>query len=127
MSKVTSEMITVKVVGVPVPKERPRFGRGHTYTPQRTKTWEAVVRQTAKEAVKKEGWTCDKPCEIRMSFFLSAMRGDLDNLQKSVLDAVRGVIVKDDSVNWITSLHAYVERVEKGSECVYINADREVK
>jgi len=37
------------IEGVPVPKGRPRFGRGHVYTPLKTKNVEALISTVGKK------------------------------------------------------------------------------
>ena len=44
--------ITFVVDGTPVPKGRPRFALGHVYTPERTREYEAKVRDAAKAAMR---------------------------------------------------------------------------
>ena len=100
-------MIQFTVPGNPVPKGRPRLGKGRTYTPKRTLEAENVVRSVAQlhEVIPIVG-----ACVVHLDFFLpipktwakakqqSAMLGtirpttgaDADNLGKLVLDALQG-------------------------------------
>ena len=113
-------VITFSVEGIPVAKGRPRFKRVgnfvQTYTPNKTATWEEIVRQAAKNAM---GTTdlLETPVTMALYFRLpmpqswskkrkeGALKGleaptkkpDWDNLGKSVSDALNGVIFKDDS------------------------------
>ena len=119
-------MLNFSVEGDPVAKGRPKFSsRGgfvKTYTPKKTVTYEHLVREEAVKAIgssepletpvgvfiyirlpipksypKKRREAClngfEKPCK----------KPDLDNLAKSVMDAMNGVVFKDDSQ--IVSLH----------------------
>ena len=112
------------VYGECVPKGRPRFTRqGRTYTPKKTTDYESEVTAIAKRAMgstdpletpvavyiyvalpipqsysKKRSEACltgfEKPCK----------KPDLDNLVKSVLDGMNGIVYQDDCQ--IVSLHA---------------------
>jgi Holliday junction resolvase RusA-like endonuclease len=99
--------ICFEVPGNPVPKGRPRLGKGHTYTPKRTVEAENVVRSVAKLAgvIPIVG-----PIAMHLDFLIgipgswskaktqSAMLGtlrpttgaDADNLGKLVLDSLQG-------------------------------------
>lgn len=109
----------------PVPKGRPKFskigGFVRTYTPKKTSDYEAQVKAIAQSAMTRE------PLETPLAAFLyfrlpipksypkkriaaclagsekPTKKPDLDNLAKSVLDALNGVIYLDDSQ--IVSLH----------------------
>jgi len=109
----------------PVPKGRPRFskvgGFVRSYTPKKTSDYEASVREAAQQAMTRE------PLETPLAAFLyfrlpipksyskkriaaclsglerPTKKPDLDNLAKSVLDGLNGVVYKDDSQ--LVSLH----------------------
>jgi crossover junction endodeoxyribonuclease RusA len=77
-----------------VPKGRPRVTTNGTYTPERTKAWEAKVGW---EFVELHG----KPLiegEVLMALTFSGARAaqDVDNLAKGVLDALNGIAYADD-------------------------------
>lgn len=119
-------MVNFSIEANPVPKGRPRFRRTKTfittYTPKKTLDFEDLVRQHAKEAM---GPTdlLETPVWIALYFRLPIpasyskkrseaclngsekpiKRPDLDNLIKSVLDGMNGVVFKDDSQ--ITVMH----------------------
>lgn len=109
----------------PVPKGRPRFskvgGFVRSYTPKKTSDYETQVKAIAQSVMSRE------PLETPLAAFLyfrlpipksypkkriqACLEGlerpikkpDLDNLAKSVLDALNGVVYKDDSQ--LVSLH----------------------
>jgi Holliday junction resolvase RusA-like endonuclease len=84
-----------EVAGEPVPKARPRVGRRGGRTPERTRSWEETVGWAAKQAYKGEPVSC----EVAVSAVFHTRRtrpGDLDNLLKSVLDALNGIVWDDD-------------------------------
>ncbi len=88
------------VPGEPVPKGRPRVCNGRTYTPKRTLQAEQAIRVYALQAKVRplQGPVC-----IDMWFFLTRhkngheRRVDLDNLVKTVMDALNVVAWIDDS------------------------------
>ena len=106
-------MVEFTVPGQPVPKARPRLGRGHTYTPTATVRAENVVKSVAQLAgcVPVVGAIC-----MELDFFLKIPsawnrkkterallgevrptgRPDADNLGKLVLDGLNGTAFVDD-------------------------------
>jgi Holliday junction resolvase RusA-like endonuclease len=95
------------VAGIPHPKGRPRVtlarGRIHAYTPRATAEWEAVVRGEVWRAMRKRPpfvgpvaaqllFWFPRPSRSRAQF----PSADLDNLVKAVLDAMVGVVIRDD-------------------------------
>ena len=105
-------MITITIPGDPTPKGRPRMTRtGHTYTPARTRDYEARIRAA---------WTSEKlsgplraiitayiriPKSAKMAVRKNMLSGhekptkrpDLDNYIKSALDGLNGLAFDDDS------------------------------
>lgn len=96
-------MIAFVVHGPPVGKERPRLGRGRrTYTPARTLVYERAVRLSAIAAGARR---LDGPVAVAMRIHLPDARArDVDNIAKSILDALNGVAYADDSQ--VCDLHA---------------------
>lgn len=91
-------MINFKLTipGNPIPKGRPRFADGRAHTPQRTRDYEETVKT----------WVAlfwqEEPTEVLLFVSLrfyrdSKRRADFDNLTKSVLDGMQGVVFVDDS------------------------------
>jgi Holliday junction resolvase RusA-like endonuclease len=98
--------VRIEVPGVPVPKGRPRFGRGRVYTPAKTKAYETVVALKAKEAMKGQhpvdcavgvSVMAYMPAPKKGSPGMHVSKPDLDNLVKAALDSVRGIVFADDS------------------------------
>ena len=88
---------------VPVPKERVRVVRGGSYTPKRVRDYERSVRLAAM-AYAPKGWDKTGPMQLTVRMFTRRAYvdsgiaiGDVDNLAKSVLDAMNGVAYGDDS------------------------------
>jgi Holliday junction resolvase RusA-like endonuclease len=119
-------MLHFHIDGDPVPKGRPKFtsiaGFMRTYTPKKTVDYELTVRAAAKAAM---GPTdlLETPVGVYLYIRLPIPKShskkrkdaclsgqekpikkpDIDNLAKSILDGMNGVIWKDDSQ--IVSLH----------------------
>lgn len=93
-------------------KGRPRFGKGHTYTPKNTLKFERTVKDWAQRLIVKP---VSFPIKIDLKMFDNIPRsytkiereaaeygvifstvGDVDNRAKAILDAVNGVIYNDD-------------------------------
>ncbi len=105
------------VPGVPIPKARPRMTRaGHTYTPAKTKGYEALVRRECLLAMKgqapmqqplllsaifylklPESWPLWKKAAALSGHLVPDGKPDLDNMLKAVCDAMNGIAYDDDS------------------------------
>lgn len=108
-SSQTAHEISFTVPGPPKGKERPRFNRstGRTYTPKSTRVYEdsvcASYQQAAPKGLEKDGiWSAT----LRI-YFADLRRRDLDNVIKSVLDALNDVAYADDAQ--VHEIHAYRE------------------
>lgn len=83
------------VPGDPVPSERVRVTKRGTFIPRRTLEWEGIVRW---HAVKARVRPIPGPVRIVTRFYrATARRCDIDNLSKSVWDALTGTAWEDDS------------------------------
>lgn len=107
------------VPGEPIGKGRPRFVRatGRTYTPERTASYENLVRltycqaypdrrvpiQSAVEIIIRaffripESWPKKKKAAALSGELLKVTKPDLDNIIKSVCDGLNGVAWTDDA------------------------------
>ena len=112
-------MIEFTVWGEPQGKERPRMTRtGHTYTPQKTRTYEAeVVSSFLRDCPDFIPWEKGVPLRVRIKAVYAipqsvskaertrmltgqkrpTRRPDLDNLEKCLMDAGNSVIWHDDA------------------------------
>ena len=80
----------------PHPKGRPRFGRGRTYTDDKTRAYEARVEKACRAAMKGRAPHAG-PVELVALFEQrNAMGADVDNLLKAVSDAIEGVAFAND-------------------------------
>lgn len=92
-----SDIALFSVVGEPVPKERPRVVKGRTYTPAKTLDAEARIAWAFRADVK--GWKVDADSRfgVSMAFWNKTKhRRDIDNLVKTVLDGLNGIVWADD-------------------------------
>ena len=113
-----SAYVFLEIKGRPVPKGRPRFGNGHTYTPAATKAHEQLIQA---EYLVSGGRRLTGLIEAEFEFIyeppkswskkkrMGAMgmpketKPDLDNLIKCCEDALNGLAYTDDSRIWKTT------------------------
>lgn len=112
--------IKFEVKGTPVAKGRPRLGKNGTYTPQKTKDYEELVKLSfLKQYPKFDPFMGELSVKVDAIFEVPKSyskkkrvvllhtgythRPDVDNLTKSVLDALNGLAYKDDAQ--VCSLH----------------------
>jgi len=83
----------------PVPKGRPRFGKGRVYTPQKTLQAEEIIAWTVTAYMLANRIEITKnPVYLTAIFqFKKACRVDIDNLGKLVFDALNGIAYLDDN------------------------------
>ncbi len=95
----------------PIGKGRPRFSKGHAYTPAKTRAYEETVALYARQVFKRP---LTGAISIKLEFYMPIAkslsksgkaallnrphvgRPDLDNLAKLVLDGCNGVVFADD-------------------------------
>jgi Holliday junction resolvase RusA-like endonuclease len=104
------------VEGQPVGKGRPRFGNGRAYTPKKTADYEKRVAQQCQLMMEKwrldpiglpiklhvharfeipKSWTKKKK-EMAEKELIYPNRPDIDNIAKSIMDGMNGVLYEDD-------------------------------
>jgi Holliday junction resolvase RusA-like endonuclease len=106
--------VIYSVEGNPVGKQRPRFSRGRTYTPKKTVDYERLIAAKALSAM-----APTLPLETPVAVYIwinhaipssyskrrkeACLNGlefpkkpDLDNVAKLYLDAMNGIVYKDD-------------------------------
>ena len=104
-------LITFTILGTSVPKARPRTtkrgNRAIMYTPDKTKNFENYVKLMAAQHAPKELLT--SALEVRLDFLFQRPKSlpkkiryhtkkpDIDNLAKSVMDALEGIIYVNDA------------------------------
>lgn len=115
----SEEVVQFEVKHRPVGKARPRFTmKGFAYTPKTTREFESAIRKEAKKAMAGRA-PFGKDIEIQMTinFTFHVLKSwskmkrehclenhtaritkpDIDNLGKSVLDALNGIVYEDDA------------------------------
>jgi Holliday junction resolvase RusA-like endonuclease len=103
-------MIRIVLNGPPVPKGRPRFGKGHAYTPAKTRNFEKDLAWAAKIAMQGR-MPLEGPVRIDVSVDLlpKARKADIDNYLKSAMDPLNGIVWKDDSQVVSASISRYID------------------
>lgn len=134
----------------PIPKGRPRFGNGITYTDPKTRKYEEAARKFFKEAYGTGYAPMDGPIAVEYEFVMPRPKSipiirwfchskpDIDNLVKSFQDAmdfkmkspqgtILGVIANDSRVAVMSASKRYAEDGEEcGTRFSISHADEEV-
>lgn len=127
--------VKFSVVGPPVPKSRPRVvtkgKRRFAYTPKRVRDWEDIIREEARKHFERPfDWPVvvsliflmPRPKSRRLEYWVSTTP-DLDNLEKSVLDAMNEVAYTDDRLVVVkSSSKRYVQKEEEPGVHVIVTA-----
>lgn len=107
-------IIDLHLDGEPVPKARPRLGRnGNVYTPDTTASAERDIGWAVKERHAGLEPTA-RPVGLALAFRSAHPRqrrngrADIDNLVKTILDALNGIAWVDDSQ--VEEIHARLRR-----------------
>ena len=103
---------TFVVRGPPQPKERARRGKGgRWYTPERTRAYEAAVRNMAALS-RHRRWPVDRQYAVTVTaYFADGRARDVDNVLKAVLDGLAGVAFSND--RQVVETHAYRGGVDR--------------
>lgn len=101
----------ISIFTTPIPKGRPRFYGGHAVTPEKTRKYEKLVRDSwthglidAEDVIVHMVFVMPIPksySKKKQAALVGAphtKKPDLDNLVKAVLDALNGKAFADDSV-----------------------------
>lgn len=117
-----TKRVEFMIAGEPVTKGRPRVLRsGRTYTPARTKEYEARVKEAAAAAF--PNGPVAVPVRFTAAFVMpTRRRSDIDNLLKAVMDGAIGAVYLDDSQ--VYEVKAY-RSYNKGMGCTVISVEWE--
>jgi Holliday junction resolvase RusA-like endonuclease len=104
MLSVMTVLVDVDVPGAPVPAPRPRVTSRGTFLPKRyTDAVEDLrLRFLVELRRRRLRQRYDGPVKVDVTF--ATTKGDVDNLAKTVLDALNGVVLVDD--RQVLDLHA---------------------
>lgn len=142
-------MLKFDILGEPCAQGRPRFttisGHASAYDPPKSKNYKAYVKALAQEAILKQGWkytelpisvkiTCSLtvPASKSKKFKAGALSGhllpvkrpDVDNLFKTITDALSGLAYKDDKqIVFATISKLYGEEPKTHVELRVMGAD----
>ncbi len=138
--------IRFTIPGRPVSKARPRLGAGgRTYTPKPTKMYEHLVKYcvikaiqdwkaAARLAVLRQPslpgttgpksplveWPRQSRYRVEATIYLPDMRGDVDNVAKSILDGMQGIAYDDDKYVMELWIEKRINRAEPRADVVVI-------
>lgn len=112
--------IKIVIEGCPVPKQRPRVGKGgRVYTPKKTRKYEKRVGELAGSLYRFR--PVDHDVEIHMAIFWpDRRRRDLDNTVKSILDGMNKVVYADDYFVQRLVVERYIDRENPRAEVTVI-------
>jgi len=108
-------VIVIQIPGEPVGKGRPRLGKGHVHTPDKTRLWEEMAAWEARRQYQGEplegpidldvqatfavprSWPLWKQKQAEEDMVVHIVRPDASNVLKAVEDALQGIVFSDDS------------------------------
>ena len=108
-------MIAIHIPGEPIGKGRPRLGKWHTYTPEKTQRWEQAAAWEARRQYQGEplegpvgltvvaefgipsSWPKWKRKQAEDGMVAHITKPDASNVLKAVEDALQGIAFRDDS------------------------------
>lgn len=92
-------MIELEIPLEPVAQSRPRFARGVVYEDYKVKKFKRDCKWLARKYFRGQPYKRDIPLHFEVIFYIGGKevsKPDLDNLVKSLLDALEGVIYEND-------------------------------
>lgn len=114
-SEARRHMVEIVIDGKPVGKKAPLHGKGFTYTPAKTRAFEAHGRMAAQIAMAGKSptsepvhvdvwailpipssWSQKRRRQAALGFIRPTTKPDVDNYAKSALDACNGIVFEDD-------------------------------
>lgn len=130
-------MRTFKIPGAVQAKQRPRYSRGVIYTPQPTVNYEGYVKWCYSDYANKFGWSpLEGPLRAELEVFLPipksdskkkkelkktgkmrpTVKPDIDNITKSILDALNCLAYADDK----QIVECVISKYYSDEPCVYV-------
>ena len=99
-------LLTYKCDPVPAPRPRTSFTSGHHYMPKAYKSFITMLKYSTKRQLASDWRIIGGPCAIEIEFGMRrpktvkrewpCVKPDVDNLTKSVLDAMNKIVFEDD-------------------------------
>jgi Holliday junction resolvase RusA-like endonuclease len=114
------------VQGEPATKGRPRVGKGRRiYTPQTTRDAEATIGWEARAVLGARAANEVDGLHVEIDFYASTrQRRDLDNMAKLVLDALNGIVWRDDDQIIALTLTKAIDTRPRTEVRVYVKEPR---
>lgn len=111
-------MLRFTIPGKPEPKARPRRGKGgQFYTPRSTSSYEARVRSIARAIIPPgSGWPTLDHVEVVFDIYFETDEGDIDNVEKAIMDGLAGPIYANDKQVKSKAARARVDRQNPRAE-----------
>lgn len=113
------------VPGQAVPKQSFRKTKTGGFIPKRVTDWQDTVSWKAREAMQRAAVDLadGEPLRVEIEFYLKDCRiVDLDNLSKSVLDGMKGIVFSDD--RWVHRLVLTKVEGYKENPHVWVNVSK---
>jgi Holliday junction resolvase RusA-like endonuclease len=110
-------MITLELSVPPSANRIWRVGKGRTYLNPEYKLWLAGTRILIRNQLR---WRTPltQPVAVTLDWYRSSERGDLDNKIKPTLDALKGVVIKDDKQ--VRQISAVIRAAKKGEDAIVV-------
>jgi len=102
-------MISFFVMGLPIPKQSYRHTKHGGYTPPHVKAWQETVAVAARQEMAGQPPLTGQLYTYIDFYLPNFARKDLGNLEKSVCDAMNGIVYQDDSQIYSMILTKYID------------------
>jgi Holliday junction resolvase RusA-like endonuclease len=119
--------VTFTVPGPVVPWQRAASVGARRFTPAKQRQYQQLVRYHALAARPRGPWLPSKHARYRVdveAFLPDERRRDLDNVAKTVLDALNGVLYLDDSQVTVLMVATHVDRERPRVEVRVVELER---
>jgi Holliday junction resolvase RusA-like endonuclease len=119
--------VSFTVPGPVVPWQRAASVGARRFTPAKQRAYQATVRYHALAARPRGPWLPSKASRYRVdveAFLPDERRRDLDNIAKTLLDALNGVLYLDDSQVTVLMVATHVDRDRPRVEVRVVELER---
>lgn len=131
----------IEIPGKPIGKQRPKFGKGFTYTPKKTVEYENYVKFIFQEKYGQPNLTGQIKADIKVYFDIPqstskakkaemlrntvrpTKKPDCDNIAKIILDSLNGIAYADDKQIISLSVEKYYSDTPK--VCLILQGGKE--